>query len=264
MIDDILKIHEHRTYPLPGGPWVMRQTWRNLLFAHWPIAPAALRGLVPQSLPLDTYGGQAWLGVVPFSMQDVHPRGLWSVPRLSHFPELNVRTYVTLNERGVEKPGVYFFSLDAGNRVAVALARRFFLLPYFNARMATWEKRDGSIEYRSRRTHSGAPPAEFRAAYRPTGPVYLSQPGSLEHWLTERYALYTVDARGRPYIGEIHHVQWPLQPAQADLDVADLVGASAALRLPDVPPLLHFARRIDMAAWALRLCVAFPLSAPLR
>ena len=105
MIDDILKIHEHRVYPLPKGPWVMRQTWHNLLFAHWPIPAEAMRALVPQALPLDTYGGQAWLGIVPFEMQDVHPRGLWSVPGLSNFPELNVRTYVTLTEGGVTKPG---------------------------------------------------------------------------------------------------------------------------------------------------------------
>jgi uncharacterized protein YqjF (DUF2071 family) len=118
--------------------------------------------------------------------------------------------------------------------------------------MATWETRQGFIEYRSRRTHARAAPAEFNAAYRPTGPVYLSTPGSLDHWLTERYALYTVDAAGRPYSGEIHHIQWPLQPAEAELSAADLAGGSAALRLPDTPPLLHFARRIDMAAWPLR------------
>jgi uncharacterized protein YqjF (DUF2071 family) len=252
MIQDILKVCEHRPYPLPSGPWVMRQTWRNLLFAHWPVSPAAMRGLVPPALPLDTYAGQAWLGIVPFAMRDVHPRGLWSVPWLSHFPELNVRTYVTVTEKGVAKPGVYFFSLDAANPVAVALARRFFRLPYFNAKMATWATRDGAIEYRSHRTHGGAAPANFRARYRPTGPVYLSQPGSLDQWLTERYALYTVDAGGRPYIGEIHHMPWPLQPAAAELDAASLAGASAALRLPAAPPLLHFARRIDMAAWALR------------
>jgi uncharacterized protein YqjF (DUF2071 family) len=253
MINDILKVHEHRTYPLPNGPWVMRQTWYNLLFAHWPIPPAAMRALVPEALQLDTHGGRAWLGIVPFGMRDVHPRGLWSVPWLSHFPELNVRTYVTMAEKGVEKPGVYFFSLDAANPVAVALARRFFLLPYFNARMSLKETRRGWVKYRSRRTHAHTVPATFGAKYRPAGPVYLSTPGTLDHWLTERYALYTVDTKGRPYIGEIHHIQWPLQPAEAELlQPDDLAGASAALRLPDLPPLLHFARRIDMAAWPLR------------
>ena len=252
MMRDVLRTCEHRSYPLPRGPWVMRQTWHNLLFAHWQIAPAALRALVPQALALDTFDGQAWLGIVPFVMRDVRPRGLPSVPWLSHFAELNVRTYVTLRDGGVEKPGVYFFSLDAANPVAVALARRFFMLPYFEAKMKSWETRSGQIEYRSRRTHKGAACAGFSARYRPSGRVYLSRPGALDHWLTERYALYTVDGQGRPYIGEIHHVQWPLQPAEAELCAASLAGGSAALRLPETPPLLHFARRIDMAAWALR------------
>src|SRR5829696_1211158 len=129
MIEDILKTCEHRNYPLPGGPWMMRQTWRNLLFAHWALPAEALRALVPQALELDTYAEQAWLGVVPFSMRNVHPRGLPSVPGLSSFPELNVRTYVRMVEKGVTKPGVYFYSLEAANPVAVALARSLFLLP---------------------------------------------------------------------------------------------------------------------------------------
>ncbi len=256
MIDDLLKLHEHRPYPLPSGPWVLRQTWRNLLFAHWPLPAEALRALVPQSLQLDTYAGQAWLGVVPFLMRNVHPRGLPSVPGLSHFAELNVRTYVCMAEKQdgqtVDKPGVYFFSLDAANPVAVALARALFRLPYHYAKMAGWESSRGWIEYRSHRCEMDAPPADFAARYRPTGPVYLSARGSLEHWLTERYALYTVDSAGRPYIGEIHHSQWPLQPAVAELQPQKLVGASAALRLPDRPPLLHFVRRIEIAAWRLR------------
>jgi uncharacterized protein YqjF (DUF2071 family) len=250
MLADILKTTEHRTYPLPRGPWVMRQTWANLLFAHWPLPPAALRALVPQALELDTYAGQAWLGVVPFAMRNVRPRLLPAVPCLSFFPELNVRTYVTLRDRGIEKPGIYFFSLDAANPIAVAIARATFKLPYLNARMRTWEKQ-GWVEYRSHRTHSGAPPADLHCRYRPTGRVYLSQPGTLDHWLTERYALYTVDKRGRPYIGEIHHLPWPLQPAEAEFKRNTLAGA-AAMQLPAQPPLLHFARRIDMAAWPLR------------
>jgi uncharacterized protein YqjF (DUF2071 family) len=252
VIEDIIKTCEHRNYPLPQGPWVMRQTWRNLLFAHWPIPPAAMRALVPPALELDTFGGQAWLGVVPFSMRDVHPRGMPSVPWLSHFPELNVRTYVRMAEKGVTKPGVYFFSLEAANPVAVVLARRFFLLPYFNATMRMRVRKEEWIEYQSVRTHRGAAAAAFTGRYRPRGPVYLSEPGSLDEWLTERYALYTVDGRGRPYIGEIHHMRWPLQAAEGAIDAGDLVGAAAALALPRIGPRLHFVRRIDMAAWPLR------------
>src|SRR5690242_3353109 len=165
----------------------MTQIWHELLFAHWPISPEILRPLIPPVLALDTYEQQAWVGIVPFRMTYVRPRGVPPVPGLSAFPELNVRTYVTLN--GI--PGVYFFSLDAGNAIAVALARRLAHLPYFNAQMSS--KRVGeTVHYHSLRTHRAAPSAELLASYRPIAPVVYAQPGSLEHWLTERYCLYTL------------------------------------------------------------------------
>ena len=106
---------EHRPWPLPSGPWVMKQIWHDLVFAHWPVANDALRGLVPQGLTLDTWGGQSWVAVTPFRMSGVRAPGLPALPGLSRFPELNVRTYVTYGG----KPGVYFFSLDAANLPAV-------------------------------------------------------------------------------------------------------------------------------------------------
>src|SRR5258708_7385552 len=127
----ILKTVEHRPWPIPDTPWVMTQIWHELLFVHWPIAPNVLRKLVPSILPLDTFDGQCWVGIIPFHMTYVRPRSIPSITALSSFVELNVRTYVTL--QGI--PGVYFFSLDAGNPIAVALARTFFHLPYFNAVM---------------------------------------------------------------------------------------------------------------------------------
>jgi uncharacterized protein YqjF (DUF2071 family) len=123
----------HRPWPLPAAPWVMAQTWRDLLFAHWPLPAAALQALLPPALTVDAFDGQGWLGIVPFKMQGVRPRGLPAVPWLSAFPELNVRTYVQLRDRGIEKRGVYFFSLDAANPVAVQIARRTFWLSYFDA-----------------------------------------------------------------------------------------------------------------------------------
>src|SRR3954463_3011927 len=104
----------HRPWPLPGGPWIMQQIWNDLLFAHWPIAPEIMRPLVPPALPLDTFNGQCWLAVTPFHMTGVRGRLMPAFPGLSAFPELNVRTYVTYGGTG----GVYFFSLDAGSRVA--------------------------------------------------------------------------------------------------------------------------------------------------
>jgi uncharacterized protein YqjF (DUF2071 family) len=223
----------------------MTQTWHELLFAHWPIVPAMLRPLIPALLPLDTFEHEAWVGIVPFRMSHVHPRGLPSVDGLSRFPELNVRTYVTVN--GI--PGVYFFSLDAGNPIAVALARILFHLPYYNARMQCRSVGE-HIHYSSYRTHRGSAPAEFVATYRPVAPVVYSQQGSLEHWLTERYALYTV-AGQRLYRGDIHHAQWPLQRAELEI-TRNTMALSHHVSLPDTAPLLHYAHQLEVLIWPLR------------
>jgi uncharacterized protein YqjF (DUF2071 family) len=223
----------------------MRQTWDRLLFAHWPVAYDALRPLVPAALELDRYAGEAWLGVVPFLMRGVRPRALPAVPWLSAFPELNVRTYVTAGG----KSGVYFFSLDAGNRIAVAVARRWFHLPYFHARFAIAQE-DQTTRYHSTRVHSGAPPADLDVTYRPTGPVYASTSGSLDAFLTERYCLYTTNGRGQLLRGEIHHQQWPLQPAEDELR-RNTMALAASVTLPDTPPLLHFARHLEVLVWPL-------------
>src|SRR5579863_4679716 len=167
----ILQAIDHRTTPLSTGPWVMTQIWHELLFAHWPIEPNVLRPLIPSALPLDTFDGQCWVGIVPFHMSNVHPRGLPSVYGLSQFPELNVRTYVMLHDR----PGVYFFSLDAANPVAVAIARALFHLPYFTARMSS-RRIDDTIYYRSHRIHRNAPSADYHASYRPIAPVAYARP----------------------------------------------------------------------------------------
>jgi len=238
--------NDHRPWPLPSGPWIMTQTWYDLLFAHWPVPMETLRPRIPSALEIDTYNGQAWIGVVPFGMSRVYPRWTFPLPWLSYFLELNVRTYVRVGD----KPGVYFFSLDAANAVAVEIARRWYQLPYFNARMSLHYESDW-IRYTSQRTHAHAPPAEFKARYRPTGDVFRSQPGSLEAWLTERYCLYTVDPKGEVYRGEIHHVPWPLQPAEAEIEVNTMTEPHG-IHLPEIKPLLHFARQIETIEWAIK------------
>lgn len=240
----------HRPWPLPAAPWIMKQQWRDLLFMHWPVPVDAIRAVVPPALELDLFDGVAWVAVVPFRMTGVRPRGLPSLPWISAFPELNVRTYVRSRDPQQPKPGVYFFSLEAANPLAVWAARTFFKLPYFNAEMRC--ERDGEqIIYRSTRTHRQAAPARFVGNYRPTGAPYLAKPGTLEHWLTERYSLYTVDQRGQAYIGEIHHQPWPLQPAAAEIECNEM-GLASNIVLPDRPPLLHFARHLDVVVWPLR------------
>jgi len=173
----------------------------------------------------------------------VRLRGTPALPGFSAFPELNVRTYVVVNG----KPGVWFFSLDAANAIAVAIARSWFHLPYLRARMSC-EERNGWIEYRSDRTHHGAPNAVLRGRYRAVGDVFSAQPASLEHFLTERYCLYTADEAGRVIVGGIHHAPWPLQRAEADL-TQNTMAQAAGLSLPADPPLFHFSKRQDVVVW---------------
>src|SRR6266567_271871 len=242
----ILQGVAHRPWPLLAGPWVMAQSWHDLLFAHWAVDSERLRAFIPDRLEIDSFDGQAWLAVVPFRMSGVRLRGAPAVPWLSVFPELNVRTYVKY--RG--KPGVWFFSLDAGNALAVAIARAWFHLPYFRARMSCHE-RDGYIHYRSARTHLRSPSALLECRYRPSNKMFFPQLGTLEHFLTERYCLYTSSANGRLIRGEIHHPAWPLQLAEAEFSRNSMADA-AGVQLPVSKRLLHFAKRQDVLVWAPR------------
>ena len=234
----------HRPWPHPVRPWTWRQSWLDLLFAHWPLPPEAVRPLLPPGVEVDTFEGETWVAVVPFHMAGVMRRPLPDLPWISAFPELNLRLYVTRDGQ----PGVWFLSLDASNPLAVWAARTFFYLPYVHSRMSVVERPEG-IVYRSERKNT-SPPVRFEATYRPTGAPYLAAPGTLEHWFTERYALYAQSRRGRLYRAEVHHAPWPLQPAEATISRNDLL-APHGLTLPDRPPILHFARRLDVVVWGL-------------
>lgn len=244
----------------------MRMRWCDLLFAHWEVDPAALRRMIRSSLTsspasntapdlpagfeLDLFDGRAFVAAVPFTMEGVSPRHVPPVPGLHAFPELNLRTYV----RSGGKPGVWFFSLDAGQRLAVRVARRFFHLPYFDASFEIASAGD-AVDYSCVRTHRGAPAAAFSARYRPTGPASVTVRGSLDHWMTERYCLYAADAAGQLYRGDVDHQQWPLQPAEADIRLNTL-GDWLGLDLSGRPAALHFSRSLDVRAWLLKSCSA--------
>ncbi|MFV8752097.1 YqjF family protein [Nannocystaceae bacterium ST9] len=239
----LLDHHQHRPYPLPDRAWHMTMSWLDLLFAHWSFAPDTIRALLPANLELDTREGRAWVGVVPFRMANVGPRGINWVPGVSAFPELNVRTYVV--HEG--KPGVWFFSLDAASMLAVRAARIGFHLPYYHADMRC-EEREGWIDYHSDR--AGEQPGRFVGRYRPIGEVYRSEPGTLEHWLTERYCLYALDRKGRIRRGEIHHEPWPLQAAQLELETCT-VSEAWGIHPVGEPETLHFVRSLDVVGWLL-------------
>ena len=222
----------------------MAQIWHDLLFAHWPPPAETLRWSLPSALEVDTFDGHAWIGVVPFRMSGVRLRATPAIPGLSAFPELNVRTYVTSGG----KPGVWFFSLDAANSLAVKVARAWFHLPYFRARMRSEDLR-GQINYSSQRNHRGASFAQLAAQYRPTSAPFTAVPGTLEHFLTERYCLYAMESKGKIMRGEIHHAPWKLQHAESEIS-RNTMAEAAGFTLPNEKPLLHFSRRQDVVVWS--------------
>lgn len=242
---DPMRETAHRPWPVPQQAWVMAQRWSDLLFMHWPVPAESLRALIPAALRLDTYEGSAWVSVTPFYLSHLRARGLPALPWLSEFPELNVRTYVVLDD----KPGVFFFSLDAGSMLAVIGARTFYRLPYHTASMRLRRRADGGIDYESRRLAGGTRPAVFKGSYSPAGPVTTSAPGSLEHWLSERYCLYAVGGAQRIYRADIHHLPWPLQRATVDI-AENTMAAAAGIELPPAPPIASFARQLDVVIWA--------------
>ena len=223
--------------------------WDDLAFLHWPVPVAALETQIPHGLQLDTFSGQAWIGIVPFRMAGVQARGLPQVPGTNEFLELNVRTYVTDGTR----PGVWFFSLDCENLLAVRGARVGFSLPYFDARIQLLEQSlerasETGFDFSSTRTHRGIAAARFRAKYEPSSNVTPSTPGTLEHWLTERYCLYAQRPTGQVIRGEIRHQPWGLQSCKVEI-LENSLCDSLGLQLPNEPALAHFAKRLEVHAW---------------
>ena len=252
-------------------PWVMSMKWHDLAFLHWPVRPETLAPLLPPGLELDTFQGSAYLGLVPFRMSGVRLRGTPALPRLSAFPEMNIRTYVRC---GVWS-GVWFFSLDATQRLAVEVARRAFFLPYFRATMSChWDQ--GWCYYANRRVSAlGVEEPHFKARYRPIGEPATALPGTLAHWLTERYCLFSYSPRGQLYRGDVMHDPWQLQQCEVEIDSMDMVswlndggppsrgaaggvrdggspsrGAGSKIELSG-PPLAHFSQLQEVQAWAI-------------
>ncbi len=228
----------HRPWPLPDAPWSWRQVWRNLLFAHWEADAASVAARLPAGLELDTFQGRAWIGLVPFTMHGIARRPLPPVPGFSAFPELNVRTYVRCHGR----PGVWFFSLDITNPLAVWVARKFFHLPYRLARMSCTTAQDGYIRYSSRCGEQA-----LEATYRPLAEGAPDDPEGFISWSTERYCLYAADKQGGIYRGDIHHRKWPLTLATLHIahnTLLDGFGCSAMRKE------VVFCPAIEVVVWA--------------
>jgi uncharacterized protein YqjF (DUF2071 family) len=232
----VMEHTEHRPWPAPDAPWVQAQSWLDLAFLHWRVELDDLQRLVPESVALQTFDGAAWLGITPFLLAGFRLRGLPPLPGVSQFNELNVRTYVTVED----KPGIWFFSLDASSTLAVEAAKRLYKLPYNRAQMRCLRSGD-FVHYESARAG-----AAFSGRYRGEGALFHAEPGSLEEFLTERYCLYTEDG-GRLYRAEIHHPPWDLQRGEAHLDLNTM----APLPLPDEEPHVLFSPRQDVVIWSL-------------
>ena len=188
----------------PGRPKGYHR-WSDLLFLHWRLPPEPIAALLPPGLTLDTWQGDAWVGLVPFRMSSVRP---WWSPWGAAFPETNVRTYVHCRGRD---PGVWFFSLEASHRLAVCIARACWGLNYHRARMNV-ERQGDRLRYRSRRTADDGVGCRIEATL--DGAAFHAQPETLEHFLVERYVLYTRSRAGRLFRGRVHHAPYLLRPAR--------------------------------------------------
>lgn len=238
---------DHRQWAVPNGRWTWRQSWKDLLFAHWPVPARVIRPLVPLGLTVQEFAGTSWIGVVPFRMSGVMRRPLPDIPWLSAFPELNLRLYVERDG----KPGVWFLSLDAANSVAVWAARRFFHLPYFLAEINFDRRPDDFVFSSCRIGKTGR--ISFRANYRPSSRLFEAKPGSLESFLAERYCLYAQAPGGALYRADVHHVPWPLQEARGEIEESALI-APHGLNVHG-SPILHFSSGVDVVVWPMERLV---------
>ncbi|MBS4174515.1 DUF2071 domain-containing protein [Bacillus sp. FJAT-49736] len=242
LLNDII----HRPFPLPSKRWIMRQSWRNVLFLHWPIPPEKLRPHIPSILQIDTFNGSAWLGIILFVIEGIFPFGLSSVSLTPKFPEINVRTYVTYNG----KPGIYFMSIDVENWASLKIAKRWYRLPYKSAQISL-RKEKQTYSFQSIRKGNENPSISFKGEFGPVSEVYYAKEGTLDHWLTERYCLYSSNNVGNIYCGEIHHRPWPLQKAEIEM-VRNTLFIPFNLDFPKVKPIAHFSTGVDSLMWNIK------------
>jgi uncharacterized protein len=233
---------DHRPWPMPDRHWLMGQSWMDLLFAHWRVDAAQLSRVLPLGLKPETIDGSAWIGVTPFEVRALRHWLTLPAPLVSAFLELNVRTYVTVGG----KPGIYFLSLDADSRLAVAAARRAYRFPYFQASMSA-RREARAVDYSSERDPSSGPVARFHAIYEPRGEPFNAVPDSLDWKLIERYCAYTLEEKGRILRAEIHHRPWDLYRVEAEI-VENTMTTPLGINL-EGEPLLHLAPRQDVAIW---------------
>lgn len=240
-VSDVQKLKK----PFSAIPWIMTQSWEHLLFAHWPVAPDLIRKMIPSELEIDTYDGQAWIGIIPFLMSGVRLRALPPIPGMTMFPELNVRTYVKTNQGS----GVYFITLDASNPLIVRIARLWYRLPYYDADLTFLQQRE-SIRFTGRRLPFMTAAETFHGVYEPSSDPFVPREGTLENWLTERYLFYC-SHRNCIYQGEVYHEPWMLQRADSRI-YGNTMTQSLHLHLPETPAVTYYARGVQSLVGPIR------------
>ncbi|MFM1653209.1 YqjF family protein [Brevibacillus sp. B_LB10_24] len=219
--------------------WIMTQTWEHLLFAHWPVSVDCIRRLVPDELEVDTFDGQAWISIIPFLMSGIRLKVFAEIPYFSTFPEINLRTYVKSHRR----PGIFFITLDASDPLVVEMGKLWYHLPYHKAKIS-FRQNGQEIIVHSRRTPSDAFSTCFDGCYRPASIPFAAQAGTIEHWLMERYVLYSKHPRTKcVYWAEVYHDPWKLHTAEAHIGRNTL--ADGLLDTPlGKPALLHYSKGV--------------------
>jgi uncharacterized protein len=235
----------------PDQTVLLHQNWHHLLFLHWEIPAAELQALLPPRLTLDTFEGKAYVGLVPFTLSGVRAVLTPPLPWISQFHEINVRTYVHLDGRD---PGVWFFSLDASSKLAVAAARAAYKLPYFDAEMELAASSEAlpTIDFDSKRNDArGTMPANAHIRYRPIeGSFAPAVPGTLDHFLVERYILYTQDEQRQLLRARVHHQPYPVQRAEV-LALNETLVWAAGIRRAEGVDLRHYAREVNVKVYPL-------------
>ena len=239
----LLKETAHRPFPLPTSPWIMQQTWSDLLFLHYKVPLETLKKFIPTQVEIDTFQDEAWVSISPFRMRNIKLRYLPPIPTTTNFLELNFRTYVKING----KKGIYFFSLDASSAAAVFGARIGANLPYLNARMSVQEN-EGGFHYQSRRMGKAHIPAELDVKYKPISSPFHARQGSLEEWLVERYCLFQQKRNGKIIEIDIHHIPWPLQKVEAEI-ITNTLPSSFNIERLHKEPIMQYVKSIDVLVW---------------